>query len=104
MSTKVKAEQWCNHDTAAIHNGVCECGAQVRAFPTAAALIKSLRTEFGLIGRDRASLAAGLPSDGCGFTIDLGEHSGHEYICTLARMGGWYLLIPYRTDEAISKQ
>lgn len=96
-------DQWCNHDTPAIdRHGVCECGARVRAFPAQDVLAAHLVGEFGKTAKEAAIIACDLSGDGSWFNIDVSTTSHSDYR-TLARVGGWYLVLPYRTDEAINR-
>jgi len=98
-------EQWCNHDTAAIGpNGTCECGAQVRAFPTPARLAAFLVSEFGFSQSAAEALAVRQKRDGDSQTIPVGTQGVNVDHRTLARVGGWYLVVPYREEDAIGRQ
>jgi hypothetical protein len=93
-------EPWCNHDTAAIRDGICECGARPVAFPTDRELADYLVREFG--ENPHAAWHATDLKEGDQFTIDVAPSYGPlgEDRRVLARIHGWYLLLPYRGPEA----
>jgi hypothetical protein len=98
------AGQWCNHDTPAIGpDGTCECRARVRAFPTPEALAEFLSAEWSFSPAGAKAIADGLDRGHEPVTIPVDVHGTSVDHRTLARVGGWYLVIPYRTDEAIRR-
>jgi hypothetical protein len=114
------AEPWCNHDPAAVHDGVCECGTAVPStvgpltaerftLDEAAAanwLKRATRQTDGGAALDGQEHEPGLPAVSAGWRPGDDQHSGpiNELLHAAAAAGilrcppGWTLAYDYTSD------